>query len=212
MSGPGLRLVRWILGVGLAATVVVAGVGIFLRAGDDAGDDATPPPVTVAVPPFAAPSGEPEMVPADRITVAASSFLAAEGAITYEPLNTIDGDLQTAWNSDAGESDGRGQVLTYRFTEPVGLSAIRLVNGYAKGEDIFAANHRIKELEVRTDRGSQRVSLLDTSDEQEITFDFGVTSKVELEVIEIYPGDGFDDATLTADLALTEIDFLASQR
>ncbi|MEM9565345.1 MAG: hypothetical protein AAGA93_22170 [Actinomycetota bacterium] len=211
MTNRGRRLVAWILGFGLLATAAVAGAGLFLDASTDdaAADDEAP---EVPVPMIEPPSGTADAVPTERISVAASSFLVPDGEITYDPGNTVDGDPSTAWNSDTNGADVRGQTLTFRFTEPVGLTAIRLVNGYAKNPDIFAANHRIRELEVRTDGGVQRVSLLDTSEEQEITFDFGTTSKVELEVIEIYEGAGFDDPELTSDLALSEIDFVAIQR
>ncbi len=211
MTSRGRRLVAWILGLGLLATAAVAATGLFLDASNDgaAADDDT---TDVSIPPIEAPAGAADPVPRERISVTASSFLGPDGDITYGPGNTVDDDLLTAWNSATDGADVRGQTLTFRFTEPVGLTAIRLVNGYAKDPDIFAANHRIRELEVRTDGGVQRVSLLDTSEEQEITFDFGTTSKVQLEVMEIYEGSGFDNPELTSDLALTEIDFVAVQR
>jgi len=193
------------------STALVVGASYALRFLDD-GDGDGGGPGDAAVPPITAPTGPSSEVPSDRIVVAASSFLVPDGAITYAPTNTIDDDLETAWNSDAGESDGRGELLTFRFTEPVDLTAIRFTNGYAKNPEIFAANHRVQQLWVRTDAGDQLVNLLDTSTEQEITVDFGYTSKVVLEIVEVYPGLGFDDAALTADLALTEIDFVAVQR
>ncbi len=193
------------------STALVVAASFALRFLDDGtegvmgtGDD--------AVPPITAPTGPSSEVSSERIVVAATSFLVPDGAITYDPTNTIDDDLQTAWNSDAGDTSGRGELLTFRFTEPIDLTAIRFTNGYAKNPEIFAANHRVQQLWVRTDAGDQLVNLLDTSTEQEITVDFGYTSKVVLEIVEVYEGLGFDDASLTADLALTEIDFVAVQR
>lgn len=193
------------------STALVVGASYALRFLDD-GNDGDAGSADAAIPPITAPSGPASEVPSDRIVVAASSFLVPDGAISYAPTNTIDDDLQTAWNSDAGETSGRGELLTYRFTEPVDITAIRFTNGYAKDPEIFAANHRVQQLWVRTDAGDQLVNLLDTSTEQEITVDFGYTSKVVLEIVEIYPGLGFDNPALTADLALTEIDFVAVQR
>jgi hypothetical protein len=216
--GPGFRrAVGWVLGLGLLVLAGVVGATLLLRAsitsdGTDAGADTGAggvPPITAGVP---ASGATPVPVPADRMAVVASSSLAPDGDITYEPSNTIDDDLDTAWNSDSPEDDGRGQTLTYRFTEPVAISSIQFVNGYAKNEGVFAANHRIREILVHTDAGSQLVTLLDTTARQEIEFDFGFTSKVILEVQEIYPGDGFTDPALTADLALTEVAFLAVLR
>jgi hypothetical protein len=204
------RRVGWILGLGFVTTALVVGAALALRAAG--GGDGSANVSSGTVPPITGPIGTAAPVGPERISVTASSSLAPDGSITYGPGNTVDGDLETAWNSDAPESELRGQRLTYRFTEPVDLEAIRFVNGYAKSAEIYVANHRIREVRIETDRVSQLVSLLDTSDSQEITFDFGYTSKVVLEVVEIFPGTGFDNPDLTADLALTEIGFLAVQR
>lgn len=210
------RAVATVLTVGVLALAGVVGATLLLRAGssagdggDDGGGEADVVPSMTALPPG---PGEPQPVPAERLSVEASSFLAPDQGITYEPANTIDDDLATAWNSDAPGSDGRGQTLTYRFTEPVPIASIRFVNGYAKNETVYTANHRIQDLLVHTDRGTQRVTLLDTADLQEIEHDFGYTSRVTFEVVEIYTGAGFDDETLTADLALTEVEFLTPPR
>lgn len=211
MSRGGRRVAIWILGLGLIASAAVAAVGLLLSRADD-GDDTATGTDTIDVPAMDGPTGAAAQVPRERLLVMASSHLPPDGEITYDPGNTVDGDPTTAWNSDAPGTDGRGQVLTYRFTEPVDLRAIRIVNGYAKNPDIFAANHRLREVEVRTDAGAQRVSLLDTDEQQEITFDFGLTSKVVLEVVDVYTGDGFANPDLTADLALSEIGFVAIQR
>lgn len=194
----------------MVATALVVGASLFLGLGGD--DDGDAGADVATIPPITAPSGPASPVPSDRIVVAASSSLVPDGAITYDPTNTIDDDFLTAWNSDAGESSGRGEQLTFRFTEPIDLTAIRFTNGYAKDPEIYSANHRIQQLWVRTDAGDQLVNLLDTSDEQEIAAAFGFTSKVVLEIVEVYPGAGFADPALTADLALTEIDFVAVQR
>ena len=161
---------------------------------------------------FAVPDGEPTPVDPVRITVSASSHLPAASGIDYEPTNTIDGDPSTAWNSDAPETDGRGETLVFRFAEPVDLKAVRFVNGYAKSPEIFGANHRVRDVVVRTDEGTRSLTLLDTADPQEIDFDFGLTSKVVLEVVDIYTGTGFANAGLTADLAVSEVGFMAVQR
>lgn len=199
-----------ILGVGIAATALVVGASFALGLLDE--DDSPADAGGSSIPTITAPSGPASPVPSERIVVAASSFLVDAGEVTYSPTNTIDDDLATAWNSDAADTAGRGEMLTFRFTEPVDLTAIRFTNGYAKTPEIYASNHRVQQLWVRTDAGDQLVNLLDTSDEQEIAADFGYTSKVVLEIVEVYQGDGFDDPALTADLALTEIDFVAVQR
>ncbi len=198
-----------ILGIGFIIAALVAGAGFLLRTIEASdGDDPEQ-----AIPSLPAPDGPVTLVPAERISVTASSSLSPIGSITYGPENVLDGDEDTAWNSNApAGTNGRGEVLVFRFTDPVDLQKIQFVNGYAKDPTIYSSNHRIEEIIVRTDRTFQTVSLIDTDEEQEITSDFGYTSKVEIEVVAVYVGDGFDDPTITADLALTEIAFLAAQR
>jgi hypothetical protein len=147
-------------------------------------------------------------MPVDRITVEASSTLApVSDTLTYEVTNMLDGDTSTAWNSDAPGPDGRGEVLTFWFTEPVELRAVRIVNGYAKSPDLFAANHRISRATVRTDDATTEVVLLDVIAEQEIALTVGPTAKLEIQVDDVFVGDGFDNPELTADLAVSEIEF-----
>ena len=192
--------------------LVVVGAAMALRQSDDNAVSADEP---LTDQPFVAPTGDGAgddgLVPVDqdRIRVEASSYLPPDGNITYAPNNTIDGDLDTAWNSDSAPDDGRGQTMTFRFTEPIDLRKVSIVNGYAKNANIYDANHRIRDLVITTDTMSRTVSLFDSTDEQEIAFEFGFTSKVEIEVTNVFTGSGFSDPALTADLALTEISFLA---
>lgn len=204
------RRVAQLLSLGLLLSAVVVAASLVLRTtrGDGGGGDGQ---AQVEIPVMAPPTGPSGPVPNDRVSVTASSALAPVDAITYGPENLLDDDLATAWNSDAPEGDGRGETVTFRFTAPVDLTAIQFVNGYAKSPEIFAANHRVRELRIQTDTSTQLVTLLDTTDPQQIGFAFGVTSKVVLEVLDVFPGSGFDNPDLTADLALTEVDFVAVQ-
>ncbi len=142
-------------------------------------------------------------------TLTGGTLILDGQALTITSDVTIDGDLDTAWNSDSAPDDGRGQTMTFRFTEPIDLRKVSIVNGYAKNANIYDANHRIRDLIITTDTMSRTVSLFDSTDEQEIAFEFGFTSKVEIEVTNVFTGSGFSDPALTADLALTEISFLA---
>lgn len=200
-----------LVGVGL---VVVGGLVAFfwLPSVLDSDSDAELGLDRTDQPTFVMPTGQAVMIDPARIAVEASSHLPPADGITYDPANTIDGDPLTAWNSDSPEADGRGESLTFRFSEPVDLKKVRFVNGYAKNPEIYAANHRLREVLVLTDRSERMLTLLDTSDPQEIGFDFGLTSKVRLEVVDVYTGDGFARPDLSADLALSEVSFVAVQR
>lgn len=195
----------------VSGLLIAAGVAAAVYVLGGFGDEDAPDLASLGVAPFTVPDGPPTAISADRISVTASSHLEPAGDITYGPENVLDDDIATAWNSDAPNRDGRGETLTFRFSQPVNLQGLRFVNGYTKNPEIFTANHRIRDLVITADGRSQQVTLLDTGDRQEITVDFGLTSKVELEVMEIYPGAGFDNPALTADLALTEVSFLAVQ-
>lgn len=205
------RAVLFLGVVVVAAAALFGGLLVYPTLTDDGADDGTV--AGEGPPPFTVPDGDPTEIDGDRIMVTATSSLSPDGDITYDVTNLLDDDLQTAWNSDTKENEGQGQIITFRFPEPVDLQAVRFVNGYAKNEGVYTANHRIQELLVTTDGSEQvqPVTLLDTSDRQEISVDFGLTTKVQLEIVEVYPGDGFTDSPLTADLALTEVTFLAVQ-
>ena len=208
-----VRIVALIVSALLVLAVV--GAALVLRQSDD---DAVVADEPLTGQPFIAPSGDGAgddddggVAPLgrDRIRVEASSYLQPDGNITYDPDNAIDGDLDTAWNSASAPDDGRGQTMTFRFTEPIDLRKVSIVNGYAKDANIYDANHRIRDLIITTDTIRKTVSLFDSTDEQEIVFEFGFTSKVEIEVTDVFVGSGFSDPALTADLALTEISFFA---
>lgn len=204
----GNRAAFWILGLGLGVSALLAVISVAANRDDtEAGSSDA-----VVIESMTAADGAATPVPRERIVVAATSFLEPVGTVTYSPDNTIDDDPATAWNSDAGSTDGRGETLTYRFPEPVDLQIIQFRNGYTKTPEIFAANHRIADVRVITDSGSRLLTLQDTGELQQVAFDFGYTSKVVLEVVEIYAGEGFDNPELTADLALSEITFIAVQR
>lgn len=206
-SQPGISgLTIVVMGLVVAALVLaMVAATVFVVTGDDE-------QTATATPTFEVGDGPATPVPTERIRVAATSSLAPSDGLTYEPTNVLDGDLSTAWNSQTSDDEGRGEVLTFRFTEPVELTGIRFVNGYAKSNDVFTANHRIRNLTVRTDEVEQAVTLMDIAEEQEILFEFGLTSKVEIEVAEIYPGDGFNNPDISTDLALSEVVFVAVQR
>lgn len=191
--------------IGLAAGAALFGALVF--AGSRSGTEPSPPESATQA--LIEPSGDPKLVDPARIAAEASSVLEPQDGLTYGLDNTLDGDRQTAWNSNSTELIG--QTLTYRFAEPVELTALRFVNGYAKSDDIYTSNHRLKMLQVTTDQTTRSLTLLDTDDAQEISFDFGLTSKVVLEVIDIFEGDGFDNPEISSDLALSEIAFLAVQ-
>jgi len=158
----------------------------------------------------ASPTSTASAISSATITATASSTQDPEGGITYSAENTLDGRAETAWNSD-GRVDGKGpgMVLTYRFADPVELSAITVLNGYQKTlpnpgrtpSDLFALNSRVRSWRVTTDTGSWVWDLADDRAPQTLSKQFGTTSSVRFEVREVYPGSKY------LDLAVSEVSF-----
>jgi hypothetical protein len=149
----------------------------------------------------------PVQVDSRSISTSASSELPPDGGVTYSIRNTLDGNTRTAWNNhSAVRGSGVGETLTYRFSSPVRLVRIDLVNGYAKTAELRADNGRIRGVVILTDGHTIRATLSDTASRQRLNRDFGLTREVTLRVRSIYPGARYTD------LALTEIAFWAVPR
>jgi Nicotine adenine dinucleotide glycohydrolase (NADase) len=123
------------------------------------------------------------------ITARASSELPPTQGLTYSIRNTLDRDGRTAWNNySAVRGSGVGETLTYRFAHPLHLARIELINGYAKTAQLYAANGRIRGVDIITDRRTFQATLSDTVHRQRLDRDFGLTQTVTLRVTSIYPG------------------------
>ncbi len=196
--GPPLFLIVVVL------VLVAAGVVLVNRGGDDK-ESASPPPTTVApsttvtAVPTTAPRA-PTRIDPSTITASATSTLPDEAPYTYGIKNTLDGNLETAWN-DGAPGAGAGEKLTYRFRSPVDVKTIGLINGYASTPELFKQNARIRDMVVVTDFARFPVTLSDSLARQELNLAFGRTASVVIEIVSVYPGNRYDD------LALTEIDF-----
>ncbi len=190
----------------VAAAVIVAGGAVWAltRPSDDDVVEGDVTSVTV---------GEPDdravvAVDLSGVSAAASSVLPDDGATSYGPANTLDGDLATAWNSHSRQTgSGEGETLTYTFASPIDLARIELINGYTKSETTFQNNSRIAEVEVVTDTQTFTVGLHDSDTPQTIEQPFGVTGSVTIRVLAIYLGDGWENPAFATDLALSEISF-----
>lgn len=155
-------------------------------------------PVTVTTAAAVAPA--PRRIDPTTITATASSTLPDDGPYTYGVKNTLDGNLETAWN-DGALGPGVGERLTYRFRSPITLTSVGLVNGFASTPELFKENARMRNVVFVTDTARLPVTLPDSSARQELNLAFGRTGFVVIEVVSVYPGSKYED------LALSEIDF-----
>lgn len=104
-----------------------------------------------------APTADPEPL-VDRVTPEApradadSVDISTGEPTSYEAGNMVDGDPETAWRVNG---DASGETLTFTFDEPVTLTSLGLVNGYAKTSvdvsgtefDLYAGSRRVLEVQ-----------------------------------------------------------------
>jgi hypothetical protein len=200
---------RWRAPLVLLAIAAVAAAAAALLGAALRSDGRLSPPPAPSVPTTARAVAAPAPVKLDprSISASASSELPPTQEVTYWIRNTLDGDTRTAWNNhSAARGSGVGETLTYRFSSPVHLVRITLVNGYVKTAELRADNGRIRGVVILTDRRTLRVTLSDTASRQRLEREFGMTRTVTLRVTSIYPGARYTD------LALTEIAFWAVPR
>jgi hypothetical protein len=121
----------------------------------------------------------------ERICV--SSVLAPQAGNTYGPdrlLGTSDG----AW-CEGVPGPGIGQTVTIHLDPPQVIRTIRITPGYAKSDETFRNNGRIKKALIETDRGvKQTVTLRDARESQKIVIRKAKVSWVKLTILEVYPG------------------------
>ena len=140
------------------------------------------------------------------VHASASSTQDPEGGVDYKAANTLDGDPATAWNSDGREDGpGPGITLTYRFSAPVDLRGITVLNGYQKTSSLWRLNERVKQVRVVTDAGSSTWTLANAHAPQTLHRDLGRTRSVRLEVLSVYPSEKY------LDVAVSEVSFTAAR-
>lgn len=119
---------------------------------------------------------------------------AAGNRIRYEPANTYDGDLTTAWRCNG---DGVGQTLTLSLPENVRIGEVGLVPGYAKtdprsGADRYAENNRITRVRWTFSDGTSIVQRLDGSATnralQSVRIPLTEANGVEIEILDSTAG------------------------
>ena len=190
----------WLFAVLALLVLALVGGGLLLLApsGDDAvaGDEAgrgdggqQGAPVTTLEPA--------DVTAAD---VAPASVDEDGNRVTFEPTNMLDGDPRTSWRMSG---DGTGSVVTFSFDEPVTVTEVGLINGYAKTDpphDWYAGNRRITLVVWAFDDGTEvEQELGDDPSVQTVRVGGVETASIELRILEVTePGDGPDGRDFTA--------------
>lgn len=135
-------------------------------------------------------------------SVKASSTLAPEGSLNYVAENLTMPGRDTSW-AEGAPGDGIGETLTLTLARSSHVSRIGIVNGYAKDQEKYDANNRVKKLEVRVNDG---MPFAVTVPDERLTletyyFDLPEPHRdvktITLTIAEVHQGTKFDDTCLT---------------
>lgn len=128
--------------------------------------------------------------------IKASSAKIEENSRLYSVRNLIDRDSKTAW-VPASNKSGIGEWVEFSFDEPMQVNSLNLTNGYAKSDESFTRNNRIKTAILEFGDGSKsKVTLKDTSKPQIIPVRKR-TRTIRITISEVYKGTKYDDTCLS---------------
>lgn len=191
-------------GLAVAALLLLV-VSLALLTGESVEDPSGSGPVagTSSADGDPAPTADPEPL-ADQVTAEAprsdadSVDISTGEPTTYEAGNMVDGDPETAWRVTG---DASGETLTFTFDEPVTLTSVGLVNGYAKTSvdgsgtefDLYAGSRRVLEVQWVLDGETVIDQTLSDGERGLQRIDTGAVevTVVELRLVEVSaPGTG----------------------
>lgn len=144
------------------------------------------------------PAAASTLISLDGWNVTASSYLK-EATVEHLPAFICDGDLTTAWVEGAADY-GIGERVILDNPEEKMISAIRIVNGYAKSSSLYYENSRVKRLGIEFSDGSSIEKELGDNrmDYQEITLAKPVKSKsIKITILDVYNGSKYSDTCIS---------------
>ncbi len=220
---PGPRSVLpWLVGLLVLATAVAMVVVVLVVVGAigggvlraDSGDDAAEAP--------ALGGGEDQRTDTSsevgrgiplqptRVTVPDTAPASVDGngdPVTFRADSMLDTDPRTSWRMPG---DGAGSVITLLFDDAVTVTAVGLINGYAKTDpphDWYAGNRRITSVVWVFDDGTEvPQDLAEVRDLQTVSVGAVETTTIELRILGVtQPGKGPDarDYTAVSEIAIT---------
>jgi hypothetical protein len=181
-----------------------------VMASSSAVDQPTPQP-SASAPPAADPRSTQRTASASCVRPPGKD--AGGNVSSYGPEQALDGNAETAWRCDG---DGAGQSLAVTFAEPVLLSAVGLIPGFAKtdaydGTDRYAQNNRIAGVTLTFDDEAPDDLRLDTSPAdrqlQALRISPVVTRRVVITIDRSEPGSPQGDQSPINAVAISEIAF-----
>ena len=136
-----------------------------------------------------------------------SSRLPTSKSNSYAAKNVHDFDLQTAWATNKNKGIGETVTLDFKPSEILSINQLTFYNGYQKSEATFKNNSRVKKATLSVN-GEKLYNLELKDTEVAQVFDLGKhflrgdgRFTIELQILEIYPGEKYND------LCISEINF-----
>jgi hypothetical protein len=139
-----------------------------------------------------------------KITMCVSSVLPPQGANSYGPEHLIGRaeNENTAW-CEGVAGPGIGETIIEKLDGSYTTRALSITNGYAKSDEAFRGNGRIKSAVIETSRGYKAtVTLKDTREPQKINFPKSKIAWIKLTIADVYPGAHADTCVSEFGLAL----------
>jgi hypothetical protein len=131
-----------------------------------------------------------------------SSVLPPQGGNSYGPEH-LSGTPDGVW-CEGVPGPGSGQTVTFHqshtvATDPLNvIGTIVLINGYAKTEQAFRDNARVKRARIETSGGYKReITLKDQRAVQRIKFSPSRMQWIRLTILDVYPGARHQDTCIT---------------
>ncbi len=117
-----------------------------------------------------------------------SSVRAPKGGVTFGPGNVVRADLEGAWCG--GEpGNGTGATITIRIDGGVAFRRLVVANGYGRTPSAYAANARIKTVEVTGGGGlAAHVRFPDRKDTVPVNLPAMAKDWIRLKIVDVYPG------------------------
>ena len=143
-----------------AAKKVVIAVATFLLAAGAIADPVRNWVLWRATHGVAAPACEDPgwLEPATVSNSRASDYLPADDGVTYFPGNSVDGDMATAWVARE-PTEQNDLSISWQLSRPEVVRLVCFTPGYAKSEDRFKNNQRLKRVTLSANNESQSVAI-----------------------------------------------------
>lgn len=134
----------------------------------------------------------------DKIQVFASSTLIDTTGIgfDYSPKQVLDQDFSTSWTEDV-EDEGVGEWIRLDFPSQAKINTLGIVPGYARDEEIYAENNRLKSFELEFSDGTKITKTLpDTYGMHFVEFSTVKTTSLKLTIKSVYKGSKYNDTCI----------------